>query len=141
MRKQPFTKYATSYANQGKSKNAFGTPQFISSRSTLIGMIRRNIFVNTKSDPVIILGAGLAGSLMGCFLAQNGYKVEIYERNDDMRRVDMSAGRSINLALSTRGITAIEQVGMKEEILKISIPMTGRMIHSKDGKTNFQQYR
>ena len=75
---------------------------------------------NKRDEPVIVLGAGLSGSLMGCFLAQRGYKVEIYERNDDMRKVEMSAGRSINLALSTRGFTAIEQVGMKEEVMKIA---------------------
>jgi len=91
-------------------------------------------------EPIVILGAGLAGSLMACFLSQKGYKVELFERNDDMRKVEMSAGRSINLALSQRGLTALSKVGLKEEVLSIAIPMSGRMMHSKEGNLTYQPY-
>jgi kynurenine 3-monooxygenase len=66
---------------------------------------------NNGEEPMVIMGAGLVGSLLGCYLSQRGYDVHIYERRDDMRKVQMSAGRSINLALSERGITALAGVG------------------------------
>jgi kynurenine 3-monooxygenase len=96
--------------------------------------------MNTQQKPIIILGAGLAGSLLGCFLAKRGFPVEIYERRDDMRKVTMSVGRSINLALSARGCGALKEVGLLDEILKISIPMYGRMIHNSTGEQCLQPY-
>jgi kynurenine 3-monooxygenase len=92
-----------------------------------------------KKD-VIIVGAGLVGSLLSIYLSKRGYKVKIYERRGDMRQEQMSAGRSINLALSDRGIKALEEVGVMDEIRKIAIPMHGRFIHNADGSTAFQQY-
>ena len=89
---------------------------------------------------ITIVGAGLAGSLLSVYLAKRGYGVNIYERRPDMRKADISAGKSINLALSTRGIHALKEVGLYEEIKKISIPMYGRMIHSPDGATSLQPY-
>jgi len=89
---------------------------------------------------VIIVGAGLVGSLLSIYLAKRGYKVNIYERRGDMRKAKVEAGRSINLALSDRGILALEKVGLAEEIKKISIPMHGRFIHNLDGTTAFQPY-
>jgi kynurenine 3-monooxygenase len=89
---------------------------------------------------IIIAGAGLVGSLLSIYLAKRGYKVSIYEKRNDMRKETMSAGRSINLALSDRGLLALERVGLVEEIKKISIPMTGRYIHNIDGATAFQPY-
>jgi kynurenine 3-monooxygenase len=88
----------------------------------------------------IIIGAGLVGSLLSIYLSKRGYKVKIYERRADMREENISAGRSINLALSDRGIQALEEVGIMEEIKKIAIPMHGRFIHNNDGSTAFQQY-
>ena len=89
---------------------------------------------------IIIAGAGLVGSLLSIYLAKRGYKVSIYEKRHDMRKETMSAGRSINLALSDRGLLALEKVGLVEEIKEISIPMTGRYIHNIDGTTAFQPY-
>jgi kynurenine 3-monooxygenase len=89
---------------------------------------------------ITIVGAGLAGSLLSIYLAKKGYEVDIYERRPDMRKAKISAGKSINLALSTRGIHALKEVGLYEEIKKISIPMFGRMIHSVDGSTLLQPY-
>ncbi len=92
-----------------------------------------------KKD-ITIIGAGLVGSLLSIYLAKRGHKVSIYERRSDMRNEDMSAGRSINLALSDRGLLALEKVGLAEEIKKICIPMHGRHIHNIDGSTAFQPY-
>jgi kynurenine 3-monooxygenase len=78
---------------------------------------------------VIIVGAGLAGSLWAVYLSKAGYNVTIYERRSDMRLVKLSAGRSINLALSNRGWKALDAVGVGDEIRKIAIPMYGRMMH------------
>lgn len=92
------------------------------------------------SKHVTIVGAGLVGSLLSLFLAKRGYKVSIYERRADMRKTSLSAGRSINLALSDRGWRGLEAVGIAEDIWKIGIPMYGRHIHHKDGSTGYQPY-
>lgn len=93
-----------------------------------------------QDDPVVIVGGGLAGALMAVYLAKRGFKVETYERRPDMRKEAISAGRSINLALSVRGTTALAQAGITEDILGISIPMRGRMVHPLGGSVNFQPY-
>lgn len=88
----------------------------------------------------VIIGAGLVGSLLSIYLSKRGYNVKIYERRSDMRKADLVAGRSINLALSDRGIKALEEVGLMEEIRKICIPMHGRYMHNADGSTAYQPY-
>ena len=93
-----------------------------------------------SSKNIVIAGAGLVGSLLGIYLAKRGHKVSIYERRSDMRKEKIIAGRSINLALSDRGINALKQVGIADDILKIAIPMPGRFIHNMDGSTAFQPY-
>jgi kynurenine 3-monooxygenase len=92
------------------------------------------------NQKIIIIGAGLSGSLLSIFLARRGFKVDVYERRPDMRKVSMSAGKSINLALSTRGIHALEQVGLAEKVLTNAVPMKGRMIHTGAGELSFQPY-
>lgn len=89
---------------------------------------------------IAIVGAGLVGSLLSIYLSKRGYKVNIYERRMDMRQLSMNAGRSINLALSDRGIKALEEVGIMDEIRKIAIPMHGRQIHNADGSQAYQPY-
>lgn len=89
---------------------------------------------------VTLVGAGLAGSLLSVYLVKKGFKVEMFERRSDMRKGKVEAGRSINLALSTRGIFALKEIGLYEEIKKIAIPMYGRMMHSIDGELTFQRY-
>jgi kynurenine 3-monooxygenase len=91
-------------------------------------------------DTITLVGAGLNGPLLAILLAQKGFAVEIYERRPDMRRVRISAGRSINLALSTRGIYALQQAGLWERMRNIIIPMKGRMMHSIAGELTFQPY-
>lgn len=87
-----------------------------------------------------IVGAGLVGSLLSIYLSKRSYKVSIFERRSDMRQSRMIAGRSINLALSDRGIKSLEEVGIMEEIRKIAIPMHGRYIHNADGSHAYQPY-
>ncbi len=94
----------------------------------------------TAEEPLIVAGAGLAGSLMALYLARRGYFVDIYERRPDSRQAEFVGGRSINLALSTRGLNALDGVGLKDEILEKCIPMHGRLIHKPDGGTELQPY-
>src|SRR5260370_2691872 len=77
----------------------------------------------------VLIGSGLAGGLLTAYLGRRGYDVDLYERRADPREGNMVGGRSINLALSTRGIHALEQIGIADELLKHAIPMRGRMIH------------
>src|SRR3989449_1586163 len=77
----------------------------------------------------VLIGSGLAGGLLAAYLGRRGYDVDLYERRVDPREGNMVGGRSINLALSTRGIHALEQIGIADEVLKHAIPMRGRMIH------------
>ncbi len=91
-------------------------------------------------DKITLIGAGLNGPLLAILLMQRGFSVEIYERRPDMRRVRMSVGRSINLAVSTRGIHALQQAGLWERLRSIIIPMKGRMMHSTAGELTFQPY-
>ncbi|WP_159950624.1 FAD-dependent oxidoreductase [Polaribacter septentrionalilitoris] len=93
-----------------------------------------------KKDKILIIGAGLCGSLLALRLAQRGYKVEVYESRPDLRKVDISAGRSINLALSDRGLKALRLCGMEEKAREICIPMYGRLMHDKDGNTFASNY-
>jgi len=87
-----------------------------------------------------IIGAGLAGSLWAVYLAKAGYEVTIFETRSDIRQADISAGKSINLALSTRGINAMDAVGIMDEIKPLMIPMTGRIMHSTEGELTYQPY-
>ena len=92
------------------------------------------------SDAITIVGAGLAGSLLAMFLAKRGIRVDMIERRPDPRHMTTSAGRSINLALSTRGLHALNQVGLADVIRQQSVIMRGRMIHPVDGDVTFQPY-
>jgi kynurenine 3-monooxygenase len=92
------------------------------------------------NNTVHVVGSGLAGSLMAVFLGKKGFNVELYERRADMRKEEMSAGRSINLALTDRGIQALEKVGLKDKIMDMTIPMRGRILHDTEGQTTFVPY-
>jgi kynurenine 3-monooxygenase len=98
------------------------------------------VFMTASAENITLIGAGLNGPLLAIGLVRRGFKVEIYERRPDMRRVQISAGRSINLALSTRGIHALSQAGLWSEMQKIIIPMKGRMMHSASSELTFQPY-
>lgn len=92
------------------------------------------------SKKITLVGAGLVGSLLSIYLRKKGYDVTIYERRPDLRKNRISAGKSINLALSDRGWRGLEGVGIADEIRKVAIPMKGRIIHHVDRSTVFQPY-
>jgi kynurenine 3-monooxygenase len=92
------------------------------------------------NNKITLIGAGLSGPLMATYLTHHGYNVDIYEKRSDMRIHNLPAGRSINLALSIRGIRALKEVGVYEEIKPLMIPMKGRMIHDLNGKTTLHPY-
>ena len=93
-----------------------------------------------QNSHIHVIGAGLAGSLMALHLAELGHTVEVFEKRTDLRSESAPAGRSINLAISARGLAALARVGMGTDILTITVPMRGRMIHDLDGKTHIQPY-
>jgi kynurenine 3-monooxygenase len=88
----------------------------------------------------VLVGSGLAGGLLAAYLGRRGYDVELYERRADPREGNIVGGRSINLAISTRGIHALERIGIADEALRHAIPMRGRMIHDKSGTLHFAPY-
>lgn len=89
----------------------------------------------SKKDNILIIGAGLCGSLLALRLAQRGYNVNVYESRPDLRTTDISAGRSINLALSDRGLKAMRLAGVEEKVKPLCIPMYGRLVHDTEGNT------
>jgi kynurenine 3-monooxygenase len=89
---------------------------------------------------VTVVGAGLVGSLWASFLARRGHKVRLLERREDLRRAQKSEGKSINLAISERGLFALRSLGLEERALRHAIPMRGRMMHSREGVLAFQPY-
>ncbi|HET6193921.1 MAG TPA: FAD-dependent oxidoreductase, partial [Trebonia sp.] len=89
---------------------------------------------------VAIVGAGLAGCLLATLLARRGIDVTVYERREDPRVTAPERGRSINLAISARGLEALAQVGLRELSLSRALPMHGRMVHGRDGQQSFRPY-
>ena len=96
--------------------------------------------MSQRSENIVILGAGLVGSLQALLLAQQGYRVRVYDKLPDMRKQAMSAGRSINLALASRGRHALEQAGVLDKAESLLIPMRGRMLHNQQGEQKLQPY-
>lgn len=91
-------------------------------------------------QPITIVGAGLAGALLACYLGRAGRRAVLYERRSDPRLGVADRGRSINLALSTRGLFALGEVGLAEQVLERAVVMRGRMIHPLTGGVAFQPY-
>jgi kynurenine 3-monooxygenase len=94
----------------------------------------------SRKDNIIIIGAGLCGSLLALRLAQRGYKVDVFESRPDLRSTDISAGRSINLSLSDRGFKALRLAGVEEKAREVCIPMYGRLVHDTEGNTFASNY-
>lgn len=93
-----------------------------------------------RDQKIILVGAGLVGSLLAVMLGKRGYQIDLYEKRGDARKVDADSGRSINLALSSRGIKALSQAGLYEKVKPLLIPMRGRMLHQADGSDVFSPY-
>ncbi|MEQ8561186.1 MAG: NAD(P)/FAD-dependent oxidoreductase [Cytophagales bacterium] len=89
---------------------------------------------------IVIVGAGLVGSLLSLLLSKKGYNIDVYEKRPDMRKSGAKGGRSINLALSDRGWKALKMAGIAGAIEEIAIPMKGRLMHSTDSELTFQAY-
>ncbi|MCC6753613.1 MAG: FAD-dependent monooxygenase [Saprospiraceae bacterium] len=96
--------------------------------------------MKTDSRKVVVAGGGLVGCLTALRLLQRGFDVSVFEQREDMRRTPIRAGRSINLALSPRGIRALALCGLDEALLSQAIAMKGRLVHSVDGSVQFQPY-
>jgi kynurenine 3-monooxygenase len=89
---------------------------------------------------VAVVGGGLAGCLLACFLARRGLAVRVYERRPDPRHGTAERGRSINLAISERGLDALRRLDLADQIMADALPMRGRMIHPVHGPLDFQPY-
>src|SRR5207302_9022944 len=94
----------------------------------------------TEAPEFTIVGTGLAGTLLACALARAGRRVDLYDRRPDPRLAGPQGGRSINLALSVRGLHALDEIGLKERVVQSSVLMRGRMIHPIRGPLVFQPY-
>ena len=94
----------------------------------------------SEPNTITIVGSGLAGALLACYLGRSGRRVDLYEKRPDPRLGPVERGKSINLALSTRGLHALAEIGLDEEVIRQAIPMRGRMIHHLDGSLAFQPY-
>ena len=95
---------------------------------------------STTDRRIVVVGAGLVGSLLACYLGRRGYRVDVYERRADPRSATTERGRSINLALSERGLDALRRIDLIDTVMAPALPMHGRMIHSPDGSVSFQSY-
>jgi len=94
----------------------------------------------TNKDHILIIGAGLCGSLLALRLAQRGFKITLVEKRPDLRKITQDAGRSINLALSDRGLRGLRLAGVDKDAEKLCIPMYGRMLHDKESNTFLSKY-
>lgn len=89
---------------------------------------------------VVVVGAGLVGSLLACYLGRRGYTVAVHERRPDPRSAEVERGRSINLAISERGIDALRRIDLLDTVMAPALPMHGRMLHDRDGQLTYQSY-
>jgi len=96
--------------------------------------------LESSKEKIAVVGVGPVGSLLSLALAKRGYSVEAFERRPDMRKVAIGAGRSINLAVSFRGLHALKEVGLEAQVLEKAIAMRGRLMHAISGELTYQPY-
>lgn len=128
------------FASDIKSRGPHTIPMIPNSQSSRSDSNSVNT-ANTRTLPdFTLLGAGLVGSLLAVYLRKRGYQVDMYEQRPDPRLKGAYAGRSINLALSARGIESLKNVGVDQDVLRTGMPMKGRTMHSTSGVTTYQPY-
>jgi len=93
-----------------------------------------------KKNNLVIIGAGLVGSLFSIYLRRRGYEVALFERRDDLRKLKGEEGRSINLIITEKGIQAVKELDLWKDVKKLTVPVSGRMMHDREGKTHYQSY-
>ena len=91
-----------------------------------------------SSSRAVVVGAGPIGCVLSVLLAKRGHEVTLFEKRKDLRRAEEDSGRSINLVLTRRGLRALELIGLREEVLKLTVPVLGRMMHAVDGELTYQ---
>jgi kynurenine 3-monooxygenase len=140
-------------------KEVFGSLCFCSIGCLRVGVFLRtkwsalstNLFPNERGHEMandtqtgqfgtVVVGGGLVGSILAVFLLQRGHQVALFEKRADMRSGTAEGGRSINLVATSRGLHALEEVGLKEEILELTVPVFGRMMHDVEGQLVYQSY-
>lgn len=89
---------------------------------------------------ITIIGAGLAGTLLSLYLAARGYQVHVFESRADSRKKGYDSGRSINLAMSCRGLTSLIDIGLEKESIDLMVPMRARAIHEQNGLIHVQPF-
>lgn len=89
---------------------------------------------------LVVVGGGLVGSLFSIYLQKRGYQVSLFERRDDLRKIKGEEGRSINLIITEKGIRAVKELDLWKDIKRLTVPVRGRKIHDRDGKTTYQSY-
>ena len=89
---------------------------------------------------VIVVGAGLAGSLLATLLGQRNIRTLVLEARRAPRQHGSQGGRSINLALSTRGRTALARAGLENTVVSDGMPMAARLMHDRQGNLTRQPY-
>jgi kynurenine 3-monooxygenase len=95
---------------------------------------------SVKPLEVSIIGGGLGGALMAIYLARRGIEVKVFERRPDLRNGVVDHGRSINMTIAERGLTALERVGLRDKVMSVTMPLKGRLVHGEDGGEHFQPY-
>lgn len=101
---------------------------------------KMNTSKSDASKKVCIVGAGLVGSMLSIFLAERGFNVDLYEKRPDIRKIYLGGNRTITMSISNRGFKALEKIGLAEKVRQSTLPKYGRMVHLKNGSTNYQQY-
>ena len=93
-----------------------------------------------KPQKIIIAGAGLVGSLLSIAMKKRGHDVFLFEKRSDIRLGNLSAGRSINLIITAKGIRPLKQLGLWDKVKSITSPVMGRTMHSIEGSLTYQPY-
>ena len=86
-----------------------------------------------RGERVAVVGAGLVGPVAAAILRRRGYRLHVYERGPDPRHVRRRGGASINLTLSARGLAALEEIGLADEVCARSVAASARVVHFADG--------